>query len=82
MKQEQVIELAEKAGFTVACHAPIIMVDTNNWISHMDRFAALVEQATLERAAQKCEEIGWFMGGSVGAIKCSEELRNLTKEST
>lgn len=76
MNQEQVIELAEQAGFD------IVEINTNGkdtleilcvpeelvWMTGMmSRFAARVEQATLERAAVACEQSESYRGSVFAA---------------
>lgn len=65
MKREKVIELHEKAKREARLG------------EFIEYFARLVEQETLERAAKKCEEIAYMMGGSVGAMDCALSIRNL-----
>lgn len=91
MKQEQVIELAKKAGFPVRKgeigtprleHLPI-----NEFV---EKLASLVEQATLERAAKRCETKARLLGNldsegahdrAVAARELSTDIRNLAKDA-
>lgn len=81
MKQEQVIELAKQAKLAA-------------YEDEIIKFASLVEQATLERAAGACDE---FAGSQIDAAKqsgdsycnlrasgahaCSMRIRNLAKDT-
>jgi len=78
MKQEQVIELGRKAGISV-----VRTQSGDDWLLDLlVRFAALVEQATLEMVIDKFSEIEWdergqmWMPGTPGEV-----VRNLAKES-
>ncbi|WP_347220312.1 hypothetical protein [Chryseobacterium sp.] len=85
MKQEQVIELAKKAGFEA--HVSFLNDPDGKelaeiFIWKMSQFASLVEQATLERAAMRLDlteenEPGdtWQPGTP------SEVIRNLAKDT-
>lgn len=93
MKKEQVIELAKKADFSQGGGGRYEW-DFMGDVEHMARFASLVEQATLERAAQACDEVedkweslhnanGEIVDEfrSFGALDCSEAIRNLAKDT-
>lgn len=71
MNQEQVIELARKAGFYFhdAGFGPDVFHTTPNEFSQkcFERFAKLVEQATLERAAVECETSEAYRGSVFAA---------------
>lgn len=76
MKQDKVIELALKAN----CYELPSDLDDGDWISspeQLARFASLVEQATLERAAQECEQSEAYRGSvfaqRIRALKPSQE---------
>jgi hypothetical protein len=66
MKQEQVIELARKAGFYFhdAGFGPDVLHTTPNEFSLkcFERLINAVEQSTLERAAQACEQSEAYRG--------------------
>lgn len=78
MKQEKVIELAKQAGFgNYAIEAAGIF----------EKFAALAEQATLERAAQVCERDVARMTNDlhgttfyIATGQCAQAIRALSKE--
>lgn len=73
MKQEQVIELAKKAGaeYFPGIGFDVISID-------VARFASLVEQATMERAAQRFSDTPAmeFFGYEVAS-----EIRHLAKDT-
>lgn len=84
MKQEQVIELAKKAGasFFPGIGFDVISLD-------VPKLVALVEQATLERAAKVCTtEVARMTNDLHGTTfyiatgQCAKAIRNLAKEST
>ena len=85
MKQEKVIELAKKAGFVFydmkdAGCGESVEADS---FGAATLFAALVEQATLERAAQECdkmEDVYWNGDGASAASGCAHAIRALSKE--
>lgn len=85
MKQEQVIELARRAGFEGMIEGVYQAGDAN-----ISRFASLVEQATLERAAERCETKARLLGNldsegaydrAVAARELATDIRNLAKET-
>ena len=89
MNKEQVIELARKAGFpTWVClkipmgnETALEVIPPPGQIRItmlLEKFADLVEQATLERAAMEMEEYGPIQ--ELGGIDCAEIIRNLAKE--
>lgn len=61
MKQEQVIELAKLAGATQWCPGWHLSTD------EVAKLVQLVEQATLERAAQACEQSEAYRGSVFAA---------------
>lgn len=65
MKQEQVIEFARKAGISQGCdhYGPDWTAVDNDLV----KFAKLVEQATLERAAVACEQSEAYRGSVFAA---------------
>ncbi|AXF52865.1 MAG: hypothetical protein [Bacteriophage sp.] len=96
MKQEQVIELAKQAGFPFNKYG-LLQGDEEGEIEADEmftRFASLVEQATLERAAKACEQVeatyervasarggAWDEYHLSKSIECSEKIRNLAKDA-
>lgn len=88
MNQEQVIELAEESGFPIAKQHGTddhvldefigVVDDARDLTRCMARFASLVEQATLERAAKVCDEQSTRLtGAGVGSILCANAIRAL-----
>lgn len=70
MKQEQVIELAIKACILHMCiDGEIIYPFHEDYvpIGELDKFAKLIEQATIERAAQACEQSEAYRGSVFAA---------------
>lgn len=80
MTKDEIIRMAQEAGF---CH------DTNNGIYlsapiHIEAFAKLVEERTIELCAKVCEERGMVKGGEVFAARIrarkQEALKQLNTE--
>lgn len=75
MKREDWIEIAKKAG-AASFYPAAQEVSKDSFIvgeQFLNRFAKLVEQATLERAAKVCEEYGGIISGN----ECAEAVRAL-----
>lgn len=78
MKQEQVIEWARKAGISQGCdhYGPDWTAVDNDLV----KFAKLVEQATLERAAVACEQSEAYRGSVFAArIRAMKDDSNSTE---
>lgn len=81
MNQEQVIELARKAGISHSCdhYQPDWKCETQDLVD----FVTLVEQATLERAEFECLKLAEEMiqdDHREGCLDCKQAIRNLAKE--
>lgn len=83
MKQEQVIELAKKAGFMFhdAGYAPTLHTLPREYSQKcFERLVSAVEQATLERAAQACEQSEAYRGSVFAArIRAMKDDSNSTE---
>lgn len=85
MEREKVIELAKKAGFDASITAGILQlgVDTgDDWFSCREEvleLVRLVEQETLERAANKADSVGhhWSGAPAHAFFGLADAIRNL-----
>ena len=82
MKREDVLDAAKKCGFFFhdAGYAPILHTLPREYSERMfERLVNLVEQATLERAANKADSVGHHWSGAPARafFELADEIRAL-----
>ena len=69
MTREEIIRLANEAGFQVERLSVLDREVVEIWFAAMTKFAALVAKAEREECAKVCEMKGMVKGGEVFAAK-------------